>query len=78
VALSFAIVAAEQAGVPANIDAGFTDEIKVLSSWNHELGTPTQIAASAPIPVIGAEIVVDNRPRDRCRFPLLVSLTRYS
>ena len=32
----------EQAGVPANIDAGFEGEIKVLTSWNHELGTPNK------------------------------------
>jgi len=33
VALSFAVVAAEQFGVPADIDLGFTDDIKVLTNW---------------------------------------------
>jgi hypothetical protein len=32
VALSFAVVAAEQFGVPADIDLGFTDDIKVISN----------------------------------------------
>jgi phage terminase large subunit-like protein len=35
VALSFAIVAAEQAGVPANVDLGFIDDIEVLTSWDY-------------------------------------------
>jgi phage terminase large subunit-like protein len=33
VALSFAVVAAEQFGVPADIDLGFTDDIKVITNW---------------------------------------------
>jgi hypothetical protein len=35
VALSFAIVAAEQAGVPANVDLGIIDDIEVLTSWDY-------------------------------------------
>jgi hypothetical protein len=34
VALSFAVVAAEQFGVPADIDHGFSDEIKVISNYD--------------------------------------------
>ena len=30
---AFAVVAAEQFGVPADIDLGFTDEIKVITNW---------------------------------------------
>jgi hypothetical protein len=36
VALSFAVVAAEQSGIPADIDDNFTDNVKVLSIWHYE------------------------------------------